>query len=61
MGRHDLVQLAAKKDVTGMSTLAVIIDIANISAFPDTFDNNESKSQVGSPPYNIIPVEPGVI
>jgi hypothetical protein len=60
MGRHDLVELAARKDVTGTCfSDTSSVHNAKISAFPDTFDSPVVKDK--SPPFNLLPYESGDI
>ena len=60
MGRHDLVELAARKDVAGMISVCVMCSVsANGTAFPDTFDTPSVDFK--SPPFNILPFETGDI
>jgi len=59
MGRHDLVELAARKDVTGTCDDNSREHKADILAFPDTFDTPVVKDK--SPPFNLIPFESGDI
>jgi hypothetical protein len=59
MGRHDLVELAAKKDVTGKCFDTCPMYNADNLAFPDTFDTPVVKDK--SPPFNLLPYESGDI
>jgi len=59
MGRHDLVELAARKDVTGTCNDTSRVHKADILAFPDTFDTPVVKDK--SLPFNLIPFESGDI